>query len=50
MLHDAEAGHREALLQLTEGLPVPREERVEELAPGGIGQGSEDVLHAGQNR
>jgi hypothetical protein len=48
VLHHAEAGHRHPLLQRAEGLPVPREERVEQPPPRGIGERLEDPVHGGE--
>jgi hypothetical protein len=42
MLHDAEASHPETPHQLAQALTVALEERVEQSASGGIGQGPED--------
>ena len=46
VLHHAEAGHREAFLEGAQGLAVFPEELVEQAPSRGIGQGSEDFVHA----
>ena len=50
VLHDAEARHREPLLQRAERLPVRPEELIEQLAPGRVGQGLEHLVHDPENR
>jgi hypothetical protein len=45
VLGDPEARHLEALDERAERLPVALEEGVEQRAPGGIGEGLEDVVH-----
>jgi hypothetical protein len=45
VLHDAEAGHVEASSEGGEGLSVLAEERIEEAATGGVGEGLEDGVH-----
>ena len=45
VLHHAEAGHRQALLERRQCLPVLGEELVEELAPRRIGKRPEHRVH-----
>ncbi len=42
MLHDAEARHRQGVLEFEQGLAVAFVEPVQQQAPGGIGEGSKD--------
>src|SRR5439155_17615906 len=46
VLHHPEAGHVDALAQLAQRLPVPPEQPVQQLAPVGVGEGLEHVVHA----
>src|SRR5262249_48180019 len=46
VLHYPEAGHRKAILEGTQGLPVLAEQFVEQAAPGRVGQGPEYLVHA----
>ena len=46
MLHHSEARHREVPLERAERLPVLLEELVEQAAAGGVGEGSEHLVHA----
>jgi hypothetical protein len=46
VLHHAEAGHLEPLLEGVQRLPVLAEQLVEQGPPGGIGQRSKDLVHA----
>ena len=50
VLHHAEAGHLEALLERAQRLPVLAEELVEQAPPRRIGQGPEHLVHAADNR
>ena len=50
VLHHAEPGHRELLLEGAQRLPVLAEELVEQASPGRIGQGFEHLVHAGENK
>ena len=50
MLHDAEARHRQPLLERAEGLPVLLKQRIEQAPPGRIGEGSEDTVHGADDR
>ena len=45
VLHDAEPGHREPLLELAERLPVALVQRVEQTPPGRIGERPEHLVH-----
>ena len=45
VLHDAEAGHRQALLERTQRLTVLPEQLVKQAAPGWIGKGLEHRVH-----
>src|SRR2546428_13663683 len=48
VLHHPEAGHVDALAQLSQRPPVPLEEPVQQLAAVRVGEGLEHVVHAGQ--
>jgi hypothetical protein len=50
VLHHAEAGHVEPLLERAERLPVLPEELVKEAAPGGVGEGLEHFIHGREYR
>jgi hypothetical protein len=45
VLHDAETGHRQALLELGERLAVLFEEPIEQLPSGGISECPEHLIH-----
>jgi hypothetical protein len=49
VLHDAEAGHREALLEGVERLAVLPEQLVEQSPAGRVGEGSEHGVHTTDN-
>ena len=49
VLHHPEPGQlRMPLCELPEGLPIELEERVEQIAPGGVGEGLEDLVIPGR--
>ena len=50
VLHHPEARHREARLELGQGLAVVPEELVEQAPPGRVGQRLEHLVHRGQDR
>ena len=50
VLHHAEARHRQALLERTQRLTVLLKQLVEQLAPRGIGQRLEHLVHADHYR
>ena len=49
VLHHAEAGHVEALLERAQGLAVLAEQLVEQAPSGRVGQGPEHVVHEPYN-
>ncbi len=50
VLHHAEAGHREALVERVQRLPVLPEELVEQAPASGVGKRPEDLVHTSDLR
>jgi hypothetical protein len=49
VLHDAETGHHETPLELTERLSIPPKQHVQQAAPRGVGERLEYRVHSGND-